>query len=199
MKYDDASWHYDGEFPAGLSPKNGATHIGMFVAWLIERDLISRALRADAEKELALVKKRKMTGAAFLIEACDEKLIDEDLSPEGNRFAKAYFQKKYLDDYGDLFGDDVESLYELNDSWHNYDRLRPILDKRWAAFTGAPAPEKKTLSKKKAAAPKKKKAAAAPAKKKAAVRSRSASAASGRAARTKSTRKAKGTSSARRR
>jgi len=186
MKYDDASWHYDGDFPVGLPKKNGATHIGMFVAWLIERDLLSRALRADAEKELALVKKRKMTGARFLIEVCDEKLLDEDLSPEGNRFAQTYFQKKYLDDYGDLFGDDVESLYELNDSWKNYDRLRPILDRRWATFTGA-RPEKK-------AAPKK----ASPAKKKT-FKGRTPSAASGRAAKTKSKRKAKATSSARRR
>ena len=33
MKYDDASWHYGGNFPKGLSRKNGATHIAFFLVW----------------------------------------------------------------------------------------------------------------------------------------------------------------------
>ena len=33
MKYDDASWHYEGAYPADLPPEAGATHIGMFLAW----------------------------------------------------------------------------------------------------------------------------------------------------------------------
>ena len=28
-KYDDASWHYGGDFPDDLPEENGATHIGM--------------------------------------------------------------------------------------------------------------------------------------------------------------------------
>ncbi|WP_262497415.1 DUF7832 domain-containing protein [Pedobacter caeni] len=28
-KYDDASWHYGGDFPKDLPQINGATHIGM--------------------------------------------------------------------------------------------------------------------------------------------------------------------------
>jgi hypothetical protein len=134
MKYDDASWHYEGDYPAGLPEENGATHIGMFLAFMIENDLVSSALRVDAAREIALVKKRKMTGASFLMKVCDEKLTDEDLSAEGNRFAAAYFMKKYIDDYAGVFGDDAESLYELADTWKNYDRFRPILEDRFAAF-----------------------------------------------------------------
>ncbi|RML48695.1 DUF7832 domain-containing protein [Pseudomonas avellanae] len=32
MKYDDASWHYNGNFPSDLPDTAGATHIGMFLA-----------------------------------------------------------------------------------------------------------------------------------------------------------------------
>jgi len=39
MKYDDASWHYDGEFPADLPPEAGATHIGMYLAWCLLNEL----------------------------------------------------------------------------------------------------------------------------------------------------------------
>ncbi|MDP3798207.1 MAG: hypothetical protein Q8R06_13840 [Polaromonas sp.] len=35
MKYDDASWYFDGKgFPKDLPQKAAATHIGMFVAWM---------------------------------------------------------------------------------------------------------------------------------------------------------------------
>jgi hypothetical protein len=33
MKYDDASWHFGGEFPKDLPEEAAATHTGMFVAW----------------------------------------------------------------------------------------------------------------------------------------------------------------------
>lgn len=137
MKYDDASWHYGGDFPKGLPNENGATHIGMFLSWIIERDLVSDELREDAAAELARVKRRKMTGAQFLLAVCDEKLSSNDLSPEGNRFAKAYFMKEYLEDYADLFEPKLSSLYELADTWKNYDRLRPILEQRFAKWSKA--------------------------------------------------------------
>ena len=41
MTYDKADWHYGGDFPSDLKPEDGATHIGMFLAWIIENDLIS--------------------------------------------------------------------------------------------------------------------------------------------------------------
>jgi len=46
-KYDDASWHYGGNYPVGLPTKNGATHIGMFLAWCIENDLIAKELEDE--------------------------------------------------------------------------------------------------------------------------------------------------------
>jgi hypothetical protein len=51
-KYDDASWHYGGDFPEGLPQKNGATHTGMFLNWCINNDLISDELKEDAAEEI---------------------------------------------------------------------------------------------------------------------------------------------------
>lgn len=31
---DRADWHYDGQYPKGLPPENGGTHIGMFLVWV---------------------------------------------------------------------------------------------------------------------------------------------------------------------
>ena len=35
MKYDDASWHSEGDFPDDLPEEAGGTHIGMFFAWAL--------------------------------------------------------------------------------------------------------------------------------------------------------------------
>jgi hypothetical protein len=33
MKYDDASWHHGGDFPAGQPQEHGGTHIALFLRW----------------------------------------------------------------------------------------------------------------------------------------------------------------------
>lgn len=40
-KYDDAAWHYNGDFPKDLPKENGATHIGMLLTWCIEMELVA--------------------------------------------------------------------------------------------------------------------------------------------------------------
>src|SRR6266404_3538306 len=48
MKYDDASWHYGGDFPEDLPREAGATHTGMFVAWALLFTNPARPLRGRA-------------------------------------------------------------------------------------------------------------------------------------------------------
>ncbi|MDI2590371.1 hypothetical protein POF45_02860 [Pseudomonas sp. 681] len=33
MKYDDARWHYAGDFPADQPQEQGGTHIALFLKW----------------------------------------------------------------------------------------------------------------------------------------------------------------------
>ena len=149
MKYDDASWHYGGEFPKGLPRRNGGTHIGMFLAWMIERGLTNEEHQLEAPKELASVRAHKMTGTSFLFAVCDEKLTVDDFSVEGNRFARAYFQGDYSDDYMRLFKvKDDGSIYTVADTWENYDRLRPVIDRAYEAFLKKKTAKKKTAKKK---------------------------------------------------
>jgi len=161
MKYDDASWHYGGKFPKGLPKRNGGTHIGMFVAWMIEHGLMSEEHELEARAELARVRARKMTGTDFLFVVCDEKLTDDDFSPEGNRFALAYFEGAYTDDYLRTFKvKDDGSVYTVADTWASYERLRPAIDRAYAAFlkkrAQAKGGKKKGAAKKSAKAPPKK-------------------------------------------
>lgn len=149
-KYDDASWHYEGNYPENLPAENAATHIGVFLAWCINNDLLSEEQLEDNSEDIKLVKSRKMTGAEYLINNCDGKLLDEDLNKVGNKFVKAYYEyakptkfaksyANYLADYSKTLSNDVENdVYTVENTWENYDLLRPLIDQRfeeWQAFS----------------------------------------------------------------
>src|SRR5688572_20288592 len=91
VAYDRADWHYDGDYPEDLPPENGGTHIGMFLAWAILNDLHGELHREESADAVAALKRREITGRAFLFSQCDEKFTDEDLNATGNAFAEAYY------------------------------------------------------------------------------------------------------------
>jgi hypothetical protein len=139
MKYDDASWHYGGDFPKGLPDDAGGTHIGMFVSWAILRGMAGSIHLDDFPDMLSKLEKRELTPGAWFLSACDEKFTDEDLNEEGNRFAVEYYAHGegedykagiYLTDYCGVF-EDVTETYSVPDTWESFERLKPTLDKRF--------------------------------------------------------------------
>lgn len=144
MTYDDASWHYAGDFPQGLPPEAGATHIGMFLAWMLLNGL-GGAVHVQDSGALSSLAERTMTPGKWFLRHCDEKFTAEDLSDEGNRFAAAYYaydedryeegQPTWLSDYARRFPD-VADAYSVPDDWASYDRLAPILAQRFALWRG---------------------------------------------------------------
>jgi len=160
MKYDDASWHCEGNYPAGLPDENAATHIGMFLKWCICQDLYSEFLLEESGEEIGKVKADDMTGAQFLM-YWDGKFLDDMLSETGNLFAKDYygtgtkkskFAKKFSDydsDYHSIFNDKekrtgikYESIYHIEDTKENYDLVAKKIDERFAQWQKG---SKKTL------------------------------------------------------
>lgn len=64
-------------------------------------------------------------------------LMLSDLHETGNRFSLHYFNLEngqYLDDYERTLGTELPSLYYVEDSWDNYNQLKPVLDKRFAEW-----------------------------------------------------------------
>ena len=134
MKYDDASWHYGGEFPEDLPQEAGATHIGMFVAWCLLNGLAGEIHIEDFPEGVEKLKNREMTPGQWFCAFCDEKFTDEDLSKEGNEFALKYYQSEdalYLSDYSDSVIGNLATAYHVIDSWDNYDLLAPIISNRY--------------------------------------------------------------------
>lgn len=136
MKYEDVAWHNRADdYPKDLGERAAATHIGMFLAWAILCGL-GASLHSGHVVQL---RARKVTPGAFFFEQCGGRLTDEDLNQEGNAFAKAYFDPesgRYARDYDAILCDGLRTAYHVRDTWENYDKLKPRLDRRLAEWRG---------------------------------------------------------------
>jgi len=140
MKYDDAEYYFLNFETDALPNEAGATHIGMFMAWMILHELISEEHRNYSGEALAQVKARRMTGATFVIDQLDCKVLDDDLSDAGNAFAASYYESQYAHDYMDTFGVDdstADRFCSVEDSWDNFDKLARVIDRRFDAWKRA--------------------------------------------------------------
>jgi hypothetical protein len=137
VKYDDASWHYGGDFPADLPPEAGATHIGMFFAWMAAHGMAGELHTREWPDELARLAAREVAPGQYIRQSIDEKLTDEDLTAEGNAFASDYYGEAGY--FGDLarVSEGLPTIYHLPDTWTTYDTLAPIISARFAEWRRA--------------------------------------------------------------
>lgn len=135
MAYDRVDWHSEGDYPDDLPLENGGTHIGMFLAWIINHHLEGEIHHDKSSDALVRVRSRQMTGREFLTNECDDKFWKADLCEEGNAFAKWYYEsEKYFEDYESILCNRLPSIYYIEDTWDNYDRLAKIIDSRFAEW-----------------------------------------------------------------
>ena len=116
-----------------LPDERGATHTGMFVAWALLSGLGGEIHISDFPEGIPSLTARELTPGAFFLRSCDGKFTNEDLNGEGNAFAAAYFdfsKGQYLHDYETTLASNLPSLYHVADTWENFDKIRPILDRR---------------------------------------------------------------------
>ena len=132
--YDKAKWHYGGDFPNHLDKFQASVHTGMYITWLIDSELFDDHDLPKTKEEIQLVKERKKTGANFYNDQLDGVLLDDDISEVGNEFSYFYYELEngdYLNDYTEILGENSETLYHIEDTWENYDKLKPVIDNRF--------------------------------------------------------------------
>ena len=144
MAYIDcADWHSGGSYPPELPSDNAGTHIGMYLAWIIHRDLGSKELIQQSADTYDWVRSKEVTGRDLLFTKLDGKFFDQLLNPEGKAFTRSYYQTNgYANDYDRVLGADLPTLYHVKDTWENFQKLAPVLDDRlsaWRAIGDAPA------------------------------------------------------------
>lgn len=132
MSYDNWSWHAGGDYPEDLPEENGATHIGVFLAWAFHQGLEGELHQQDSADDLAKIRAHEMTGREFLMEMCDGKFTSEDLNDEGNAFVEAYYDKGYFNDYDEAIDtSSLKSTYHAEDSRENFKKVAAMLDQRF--------------------------------------------------------------------
>lgn len=113
----------------------------MFVAWALSNGLAGELHVEDSPDELASLQGRHEAPGEWFIRNCDEKFTNEDLSEEGNAFAREYYQgaegqeSQYLGDYAGAFPGHAD-LYSIPDNWTTYDRIAPLIAKRFSRWRG---------------------------------------------------------------
>lgn len=133
--YDKAKWHYEGDFPNNLSEKQAFVHTGMYLGWIIEENLYSEEFEKESVQEILEFKQKNMTGTEVYME-WDGVFASDMLNAEGRAFTESYFnfdKGTYLNDYEAIFPY-AESLYEVEDTWDNYETIKAKVNDRFAAW-----------------------------------------------------------------
>lgn len=136
LVFDKAKYHYEGKFPEDLDEEQGFVHTGMFLGWIVDTGLYSEDFADDFKSEIRKFKATKLTGTG-VYKSADGVFEEEMLNAEGLAFTTAYFdfeKGRYLKDYDQLLSGKLPSMYHVQDTWENYDRLKPQIDKRFAAW-----------------------------------------------------------------
>ena len=135
--YDKAKYHYGGSFPEELDDFQGFVHTGMFICWLIDNDLLDEEFFEDGIVDIKRVKNRELTGAQFYEIWMDGVFAIEEVSELGNRFALHYFDfdtGMYVNDYENILAKQLPTLFHVQDSWENYEKIRKVIDSRFAEW-----------------------------------------------------------------
>lgn len=134
--YDKAKYHYEGDFPKDLPAYQAYIHTGMFLGWIVDNELYSDLFRTESEKLIAAFKARKISGPQ-LYQEWDGTLSSEMLSKKGNQFARGYFDFEkggYLKDYWQHLAQHFLTVYHVEDSWENYEKIREAIDLAYQAW-----------------------------------------------------------------
>jgi len=142
LKYDDASWHYGGDFPPNLPTSAGGTHIAMFVSWAVLNGMAGDLHMSVFSEDLEKLNRQEITPGEWFFNVCDGKFTSEDLNSNGQQFAETYYANEnglhtaaglYLNDYDHAFSDS-ETLYHVPDTWGTWAVVSRFVEARLASW-----------------------------------------------------------------
>lgn len=132
--YDNARNHFLGNFPETLPIEQAYVHIGMYLGWIIENDLYSEFFEDEAGTSIFRFKRREIS-CTILSELWDGYLGHELFDRTGNMFTYYYYGGGlYRRDYEKMLVGKLPSLYHVNDSWENYEKMVAQIDQRYAEW-----------------------------------------------------------------
>ena len=130
--YDNAKTHFLGNFPESLPIEQAYVHIGMYLGWIIEKELYSEFFEEEAEIQIFRFRRREIS-CTILSEIWDGYLGFELFNREGNMFTYYYYGGGlYRGDYDEILVKSLPSIYHVDDSWENYEKISNRIDMRYS-------------------------------------------------------------------
>lgn len=152
MIIDDAKKHFVGDnLPDDVYLEQVYLHIGIFLGWIIDRDLYSKMFEEECETQIFRFK-HKDTCCIILGELWDGLIFDDQFTkPEGNEFTDYYYKSgMYITDFKETLAADLPSIFYVKDTWENYALMAAKIDIRyeeWKKMKEAKAAVEETLKK----------------------------------------------------
>jgi len=130
--FDKAKYHIGGDFPSDVDTFQAYVHTGLFVCWLIDRDLINADFKKEFHSEIKLLLTRQISPSKFYHDYLDGVFSSEGFTRLAINFATYYFdfeKGQYLIDYEATLNPNnkLETLYHVADTWDNYDKLKSVI------------------------------------------------------------------------
>lgn len=129
--YDRAKNHFLGQFPSILPIEQAYVHIGMFLGWMLDKELYSDIFEDEEAHQVIRFRERQIT-CSILSALWDGYLSEELFSQEGNDFSMHYYQSgMYRKDYEEVLASKLPSIYHVEDTWENYDKIADKIEARY--------------------------------------------------------------------
>ena len=151
MIIDKAEWHYEDteklyrkmhDIKGELTKKQeedvwllAANHIGLFMQWIVDHNFEGGESDKD---ECDKVRKRKISGAEYIMNNCDGKLWGGDIREDILPFVKVYYYDdgaRYLYHYTEICLDSIDKpCYSVLTREKEYNKLKERMDMSYKNF-----------------------------------------------------------------
>lgn len=134
--YDRADYHMQAIADEELAPEQAYVHTGMFVGWLVDKQLLSEAFLEGVEADATAFRAREVS-ASQLYQSWKGELHQRMLSEVANAFAQDYFdftRGRFLEDYEELLAPKGATLLAVKDNWQNFATLSERLNQRFTEW-----------------------------------------------------------------
>ena len=134
--YDDATFHYKGNWPDNLEKKQAYVHTGLYLYWLIKNNLTGSAFNEMYRYQIEDCLNKIMTGPQLFM-LMGGIFRSDILTDKGKEFTEYYFSLdsgNYMYDYEFALARYEISPYHVSDTWANYEKLSRYIDQRYASW-----------------------------------------------------------------
>ncbi len=131
-KIDDYKWHYSGAITEENEDNQLCFGMGVFFSWCIMNNLSNMDYKEEASKIRQLYMKREHGPGIAFLDLFGGTLHEAYLNDKGYALAAEYYQDQYIDDLTSTLNmPEGEYIYTGPDTWDEYDKVAPIIQKRF--------------------------------------------------------------------